>query len=466
MPPAAPVRPFPDPYRFHTYSYPGDVARGPFQPSNALASAGNWRFYSLVQDLNGLVAIGNANNVPNLQLTAMSTVAGGAQTAWGREVYMISFGGPAAGAANAPAVVITGGVHAREWIATEFVYLLAEYLIVNYTNAPQNDYQRAIRRLVNRRRIYVIPMINPDGNRYTVFTPAGAGRLWRKNLRYLPATSAAWVNDITGGAGPNVPPFLNVHVPAVPANALAEYTVQDYNPAAGIPPAPAPIAGRMPRSLPNNKTGVDVNRNYDTLAWGYDCAGPNGVTQCWDPDEESYFGPRAGSEPETANVQLALANAHPGIATAIDYHSYAMKILYPSEAFNNHLIGPDYKMLGKTLRQLVRSQAALDYQLGSSNQLIGYDAVGTLPDRAARQHQARAFTIELDPAWGTADGFRLPQNQIQDVFEKNIRGALAAIAAPGTPPNVHQARLQKLPMLATMLQFLTWNVYNRGNQLP
>ena len=173
MPPA-PVRPVPSAYHFHAYRYPGDAANGPFQPSAGLPSAGGWQFYSLVQDLNGLVAVGNANNVPNLALTAMSAVPGGAQTAWGRETYMISFG-RAAGVANAPAVVFTGGVHAREWIAAEFVYLLAEYLIVNYTNAPQNDYQRTIRRLVNTRRICIMPMLNPDGNRYTVFTPCEAG---------------------------------------------------------------------------------------------------------------------------------------------------------------------------------------------------------------------------------------------------------------------------------------------------
>ena len=274
------------------------------------------------------------------------------------------------------------------------------------------------------------------------------------------------MNAITGGGGPNPPPFLNVHVPAAPAGALAMCTVQDYNPAAGIPPAPAPPAGRMPRSLPNSQTGVDVNRNYGTLAWGYDSPGPNGVTECWNPTGESYFGPRAGSEAETANVQLALANAHPGIATTIDYHSYAMTILYPSETFNNHLIGPDYKMLGKTLRQLVHSQGVLDYQLGSADQLIGYHAVGSLPDRAAQQYQARAFTIELDPAWGTVGGFQLHEQHIQAVFEKNIRGALAAIAAPGRPPNVHLARLQRVPIIATMLQLQTWNVFNRGNQLP
>jgi len=52
------------------------------------------------------------------------------------------------------------------------------------------------------------------------------------------------------------------------------------------------------------------------------------------------------------------------------------------------------------------------------------------------------------------------------VFEKNIRGALAALAAPGRPANWFTAYFQAFPMAWNMLQFMTWNVIGRGNQLP
>jgi hypothetical protein len=464
--PPIPVRPIPDAYHFHTYDYPGPPPPAPFQPSGAQPTAGGLVFYSLVQDLNGLAAIAAFNGVPNFAVTQMS-LAGGVQTAGLHETLMVSFG-PAAGVANAPAVVITGGIHAREWIASEFVYLLAEYLIVNYTNAPVNRFQRTIRSLVNSRRIYIIPMLNPDGNLYSVFTPAGMGRQWRKNRRALPAAPAGWVNELTnfGALGVNPPPFMAVNG----LGALAQYDVPDYDPAHGIPPAiPPTVPHWQTRDLANGQDGVDPNRNLDTQAWGYDTEidTPIGVLRVgYDPSLPLYFGPRPASEAETANLQVALANAAPGIATTIDYHSYGQVILYPSETFNLGAVGIDYKILGMTLRQLVRSQAARDYQLGSSSALLGYDATGSVIDREAQQHQARAFTIELDPPRNDPIAFQLPEADIQTVFEKNIRGALAALAAPARPGNWFTATLQGFPLGYNMLQFLTWNVYGRGNQLP
>jgi hypothetical protein len=460
--PPIPVRPAPDAYHFHTYDYPGPPPPAPFQPSGGQPTAGGLQFYSLVQDLNGLAAIAAFNGVPNFALTQMS-LAGGVQTAGMRETLMLSFG-PAPGVMNAPAVVFTGGIHAREWIAAEFTYLLAEYLIVNYTAAPVNRFQRTIRSLIDSRRIYIIPMLNPDGNDYSVFTPGGAGRLWRKNRRALPGAPPGWVNELTnlGALGVNPPPFTAVNG----LGALAQYNVPDYDPDNGIPPA---IPNRQTRDLANGQDGVDLNRNLHTQAWGYDAEMDTalGVLRLgYDPSLPVYFGPRPASEAEAANLQVALTNAAPGIATTIDYHSYGQVILYPSETYNNGAVGIDYKILGMTLRQLVRSQGARDYLLGSSRQRIGYDATGSVIDREAQQYQARAFTIELDPPLNDPIAFQLPEAQIQTVFEKNIRGALAALAAPARPGNWFTATLQGLPLGFTMLQFLTWNVYGRGNQLP
>src|ERR1700677_4524008 len=195
MPPAPPHRPDAAAFHFHSYNYPGDAGRGPFQPSDGLATTSDTQVYSLVEDLEGLVAWGNAvNHVPNLTLTRMSA-AGGARTLGNRETLVLSFGGPLPGAnlPDVPAVVFTGGIHAREWIAVEIVYLLAEYLIKHYDANAQGNYQPTIKQLVDSRRIYCIPMLNPDGNYQTVFT----NRLWRKNLRVLPQTAAGWVFLLT-----------------------------------------------------------------------------------------------------------------------------------------------------------------------------------------------------------------------------------------------------------------------------
>ena len=112
-------------------------------------------------------------------------------------------------------------------------------------------------------------------------------------------------------------------------------------------------------------------------------------------------------------------------------------------------------MLQRLIRDALGGGAA-GYQLGTPVALVNYDATGSVSDYATEQHQARSFTIELDPAPGAGlAGFQLHENQIQNVFERNIRGALAAIAAPATA------------MMAAFYGVnFGWNVFGQGNQVP
>ena len=90
-------------------------------------------------------------------------------------------------------------------------------------------------------------------------------------------------------------------------------------------------------------------------------------------------------------------------------------------------------------------------------------------DRAAHTHTARAFVVSLAPA-SANPGFQLPENQIQTVFEKNIRGALALIASAGQASTVSNTRnwvgYGHRTITSGESQFLNWNVFGRGNQLP
>jgi hypothetical protein len=425
---------------------------GPFRPSPALGNT-NWQFYSLVEDLNGLVALGAARNVPNIALNA-GLLPGLAATAGNNGTPVLSLGNP-----GSPAVVITGGIHAREWIAAEIAYLIAEYLIVNYPQpavAPTAR-QAFLQNLVNTRDIRIIPMVNPDGNVRTVTGPGANDRMWRKNRRVLPATPQAWVAAFTGGGGPNPPPFRNVK-PTYGLLQWASYDVPDYDPAHNIPPGgPGNNPHYQGRMLYENEVGVDLNRNMATPAWGYDCP-PRYANNA--PEGDTFFGTTAGGEPETGNVAQVMAAAAAAaaggtIAVAIDYHCYSRMILYPDEVPAGGL-SPSHKNLGVLLQDLIKDGNGQQYQLGDATSLLQYSATGTVADRALRQHQARSFTIELDPAHGTPPGFRLGEGQIQAVFETNILGALAAIAAPGT----WQARQQ------VRGSFLSWHVHGRGNQLP
>jgi hypothetical protein len=387
---------------------------------------------------------------------------------------MLSFGNRTGGARRT--VVLTGGIHAREWIATEIAYLIAEYLIINYPGPaaplPLTQSQQELKRLIDRRNICIIPMINPDGNRRTVFGTGANDRLWRKNRRRLPSLGQVWIQKLRpGGAGtPPTPPFQNVRYWTPPVSVWAQYDVPDYDPANGVPAGAVPA---VPAGVPNYRThrltnldiGVDLNRNMPTTGWGHDCGRlVNGAMQYtnWDPSEDAYFGTGPGIEPETSNVRQAMIGAAAGgiggnLSVTIDYHCYAKEILYPSETDFANRVGARYTRTGQLLRTLIRNQlGAGGYGLGTPLDRIGYNATGSVADYAALQHQARAFTIELDPGLGNPNAFQLPEGDIQGVFEKNIRGALAAIAAPNTTAQTTQYRNQ----------FTNWNVFGRGNQLP
>jgi hypothetical protein len=463
MPPRIPVRRTDDDYDFHAYDYVGSGApgKGPFELSDAQPDRHGWRFFSLAQDLYGLWEIGVDRHVPGIAFTSLGPPLASLTPGIEPRILQLSFGG---GGAAAPTVVITGGIHAREWIAAEFAYLLAEYLIIHYPTAPNpSRYERAIQRLLDYRRIRIIPMLNPAGNVYTVFGPATGARMWRKNLRPLPMTADEWVLQLTTEVypppAPRQPnyPFWNVQAPMPPADA-AQYWVPDYDPA--YPEYP----NYRPRVLANGSWGVDLNRNYYTASWGFDGV-PLRQQANYDPRSETYFGPNRGSEMETAILQAALASeANPGLAAVIDYHSYGKVILYPTEAFNTGAVDDEYRFLGRTLRRMIGPLAGEEYQLGTSAQLLHYNTTGTVTDHAAWWYQARAFTIELDPSdTGQGDaGFDLPRSQIRTVFEKNIRGALAAIAAAAYPTS--RSRRGGVPPAVS--QFMVWNVYGQGNQLP
>ncbi|MBC3194700.1 zinc carboxypeptidase [Pseudonocardia sp. C8] len=72
-------------------------------------------------------------------------------------------------------MVFLGCHHAREWIAVEVPYLLAEHLVTRSGTDPVQQWLR-------KGEIWVAPMVNPDGHEHT----RTQDRLWRKNRRLNP----------------------------------------------------------------------------------------------------------------------------------------------------------------------------------------------------------------------------------------------------------------------------------------
>jgi len=90
-----------------------------------------------------------------------------------------------------PAVLIDGGMHAREWSS---VQVAAYFIWKTVTQHQRND---TIDWLLNNRKIFICPMVNPDGYIYDgdgEFVTGSQGRMWRKNRNYSTPTDSVGVD--------------------------------------------------------------------------------------------------------------------------------------------------------------------------------------------------------------------------------------------------------------------------------
>ncbi|RSM57732.1 carboxypeptidase [Actinoplanes sp. ATCC 53533] len=193
------------------------------------------------------------------------------QTEEGRTSHAIRLGGGAVGSRNA--VVLLGGVHAREWGSCEILLNFAIDLLRAYQANSGLTYggmvfsAQQIRTMLDTLHIVVFPLANPDGRHHS--QRPGGEYMWRKNRN-------------------------------------PDYCVHH-----------------------EDCSGVDINRNFDFLfdyRTAFDVDSEVMVTD--DPcDHETYQGPHAFSEPETRNVQWLL-DAHARTRWFVDVHSYGDTIMY------------------------------------------------------------------------------------------------------------------------------------------
>jgi hypothetical protein len=88
----------------------------------------------------------------------------------GRTIRALRLGASGSGARG---TVITGGMHAREWVGAASALYIAETLLDDYGVDP------AVTTLLDTQKVIVVPVLNPDGYTHTWTTD----RLWRKNRR-------------------------------------------------------------------------------------------------------------------------------------------------------------------------------------------------------------------------------------------------------------------------------------------
>jgi carboxypeptidase T len=172
----------------------------------------------------------------------------------------------------------------------------------------------------------------------------------------------------------------------------------------------------------NGSFGVDPNRNYGYM-WGT----LNVSTSSHVPQDDTYIGPRAFSEPEVQAVRnLVGSQLFSGVLT---YHSYSQLILYPWGYRARPIVDPadrrDLRQLASDMQRLIRGVHGVTYTPEQSSSL--YPTAGDTTDWTFGEYAMLSFTIELRPSSQDEGGFILPPSQIQPTFEENLPAALEFI---------------------------------------
>ncbi len=204
-----------------------------------------------------------------------------------------------ASAARVP-VLVTGGVHAREWAPPDALLSFVKRLVrahaagadivypaftsggVTYSDPNYRVTALEVAAILDRINLFVVPVVNPDGRDFSVLgqsgTPTPTEMTWRKNRR----------------------------------------------------------------AISSSCTGVDINRNFP-IAWDheeyYRPDAARKVDISVDPCHEIFKGPSAASEAETRNM-IDLVNAH-RFEVSLDIHTTGRQILIPWGIEFNQSDDPD-----------------------------------------------------------------------------------------------------------------------------
>ena len=172
----------------------------------------------------------------------------------------------------------------------------------------------------------------------------------------------------------------------------------------------------------NGSFGVNPNRNYGYM-WG---TLDNNTTSSVASDD-TYFGPRAFSEPETRAVRnLVARELFGGVLT---YHSYSQLILYPWGHTEKEITDVadlrEMRDLADEMQRLIGGVHGKTYVAKQSSGL--YLTAGDTTDWTYGEYDIPSFTVELRPATVMEGGFILPADQIQPCWEENKPAAHAFI---------------------------------------
>jgi murein tripeptide amidase MpaA len=304
------------------------------------------------------------------------------------------------------AVLIIGGVHAREWGGPDIIINFAGDLLRAYSRGNGLKYLKktfpvhSIETIVEERTIVIFPCVNPDGIEFS----HNKTQLWRKNR-----------NATHSGGDPD-------------------------------------------------KIGVDINRNYDFLwdfkkffdraAWQDSLASDN-------PSIETFHGNSSFSEPETRNVSWLMDRF--AFSLFLDLHSYTGDVLFswgddqdqsstpaqnftnpaydgrrglPDDSYSEFIAAADFETASRIALQISDAMVAVRNSPYKPAQSFGgvYATSGASDDYAFSRHivdhrlaKTFAFTLEFnfEGFFETADPRKLDET-MRDVIPGLITACLAA----------------------------------------
>lgn len=159
--------------------------------------------------------------------------------------------------------------------------------------------------------------------------------------------------------------------------------------------------------------GVDLNRNW-AFQWGGGGASAN-------PVDETYRGPSAFSEPESAALRDYFLT-RTTLAGHIDFHAYSQLVLSPwgytaTPPANNAA----FLLLGNEMKDAIARTSGKSYTVGPIASTL-YVASGSSVDHAYGQHGVPSYTIEVRDTGSY--GFVMPVSELVPNATENFAAAL------------------------------------------
>jgi carboxypeptidase T len=173
------------------------------------------------------------------------------------------------------------------------------------------------------------------------------------------------------------------------------------------------------RKNDDGSLGVDLNRNYG-YKWGSDNSGSSPS-----PSNETYRGPSAFSEPETAALRdLCIAR---GFSLAVNYHSYANALVYPWGWSST--APPDSAVYRRIASILTQKNS---YESGTGLETIGYATNGDADDWMYGEQGVKPRVIAMTVEVGSGDdGFWPEPARILPIADENLDANLLAARLAG-----------------------------------